>query len=246
MSDHSLDEVVQVNGAALVVQDAKEVYVRAINRTVVVSSNALTTDKGRTFVKLCPRRHKSVEKILLSRCNKQARSHIAANRTFWTSKGSKGRAFLAELRKQRQAAIKAKFTVVGNRFMTRKKHERSKQILEDVIEVPLPRVGQSAGIIAEMIVDVDALRKNGRSALWCELTSNVIDHIAQMANDRFANADVDESAGGSEPSGGESDESVNVADGSADADEDAAAPQPQQSKRSSYAIMNALFAGSRK
>ena len=159
----------------LKITEAMEVFIPHIGKTIVVSSKALSKDEQGTFVKIEPSRNSQIATSIVSRCSKERRDQVAKNKAFWTAKSNKGRQCIDKLRKMRAAAIRAKFDVIGCRFMARGKRQRSQQMTLDSISVPLPTVGERMGVAALMKLDLAAQRKNGRYALWVQLDSEVID-----------------------------------------------------------------------
>ena len=165
-----------------------DVHMASTNTTFHIASNALIKDGGKTFFAVEPSRFRPIASLLVSQCGPDARKLIAKSSNFWTNKNGKGRLFLDELRRARQAACKSLYKVVGARFTTRKKHHRCKQIVADHLDVLLPICAGQPALAAAMKVDITGLRKNGKSRLWVEMTPNVVEHLTRLAAARLNDA----------------------------------------------------------
>ena len=185
----STDNVAVDVGEAMEIMDIKEVSIKHSGTKVRIPSNMLDGE----FVKIDPARSKPIANLLLSRCNNSLRRKILCEDRFWSRNGGSGKKFLGKLRGIRKAVLVQKFGFYkGRRFMARKKRLRAQQMtMPDSIDVPLPVVGDHPGVTVKMKMDVGMVRKNGAHALWVELSSRGMDHIARMVEEFFSADYVD-------------------------------------------------------
>ena len=164
--------------------DAKEVVFNDIGVSCLITNKALVINEFGIFVLLKPSRFRTIAKLLTVRCTPDMQKYIAKKRgRFWTAKRV-GKLFLLKIKALKTNAIKIKFKVFGNRKKSRQKKERAQQTIADVIDVPLPRVGEHPGISATMMYE----QHQSKTYVSIRLDGKAIDHIAHMANEFFSAA----------------------------------------------------------
>ena len=90
----------------MTIKDAKEVFVKRMRRSQLISSAALATQEGTMLLKIEPGRFSSISKVILSRCNKRLQSRVTKNpQHFWKHKDADGKQFLDTIRTLRKAAM---------------------------------------------------------------------------------------------------------------------------------------------
>ena len=176
-------------GEATIV-DAKQININGVRGTFFISSNAMEINEHGTFLLLKPSRFRQVAKLLTSRCTPAMKKSIAEqSREFWTKQTGMGYKFLSRLRKIKSDALRLKYKVKGNRFMSRKKRDRAMQKVSELIDVTLPTVGDRPGVSMQMWI-------HGRGALSIKLDGAAINHITYMVNEFFQTHEPDANTSG--------------------------------------------------
>lgn len=159
----------------------KQVYIVHRKQKVLVESPLLFNhDRGMCFIKLTPGRSRSITTIMTCRCSKDTKA-LATRRAFWGGRGQPGKAFLNKLRNLRNKSIKDKFGTLNTpRLVNRRKKKRVEQLTEEIFQVMFPAAGARPDKVINIYLPTSEYRRNGNFALWVELDSASLDHIAAM------------------------------------------------------------------
>lgn len=153
------------------------VYVERLQKHVAISSKYLELNDGAMFMKLCPSRCRPIFTIMASR--------LLAGDKPRKQGGDRGRIrrailkVLRSLRDQRDASVKKKFHVKGNRWTARGKRHRAAQRNCNVISSAISGWGD---VTTTLRFRVPEGPKNRQKALWIHCTPTSLDVISRMVH----------------------------------------------------------------
>ena len=156
------------------IKPSVDVVHAASKKTFNIPSSMLKTVDGTTFFNVNPARCRKIGTLLFSRCSTAVRNKNQ-DFSFWYKKGGAGYSkILAPIVKMRKGAIKAKFSIVGDRLSARKKEARAQQLASDAIDVPFPATDSYPPRCVSMYIDPE-VKREGTSKLWVELKKESVE-----------------------------------------------------------------------